>query len=84
MLKCGRVENIVQILSFRFSDGKTFHGDRYDGRDDSEVEALCNFYDVENEIVTLSKRPHCYVNVKGYRKHIFLKRDLQTGRLSMI
>lgn len=48
----GKKTKIAQILAFKFADGKTFYGDRYEGRDDREVEALCHFYVLKKGIVT--------------------------------
>lgn len=83
-MKYGKKMHIVQILAFRFADGKTFYGDRYDGKDDREVEALCNFYTLKRGIVTASEAPLRYINVKNRTRRIFLKRDLESGQLRMV
>lgn len=79
------VNRIVQIIRFRFADGKTFHGDQYKAdKSDQQVEALCNFFDCNNGIVTGSESCQRYINMKHYQKHVFLKRNLETGTLSLI
>lgn len=78
------VEQIVQILAFRFVDGKTFHGERYDNKDDKEVEALCNFFKITNGAISNTKIDQCYVNVANVIKHVFVKRQFDTGKLVLL
>lgn len=79
----GKRKRIAQILRFRFTDGKAFYGYRYEGRDKRGVEALCNLYELKNGIVSGVESSLCYVNVKSYKKHIHLKRDLASGNLRL-
>lgn len=84
-MKHGRVNRIVQIIGFRFLNGKPFYGDRFKaGKSELEVEALCNFFECSNNSVTGSDRTQSYINMKHYKRHVSLKRDLETGNLSII
>lgn len=83
-MKRGKKKHVVQILAFRFVDGKTFYGDRYENRDRREVEALCNFFEFKDGLLIASGVPLSYVNVKNCKNHVFLKRDLATGHLRQV
>lgn len=84
--KVKRVDCIAQILAFRFIGGKQkFYGDVYYSSSEDGVEYLCNFLE-ENRNGTLvnSSKAQRWVNVKNYRRHITLKRDIPTGNVTQI
>lgn len=39
---------------------------------------------IKDEVVTVVDRAQRYINFKNYKKHIFLKRDLESGKLTLI
>lgn len=74
------VEQLVQIISFRFCNGKKFFGDYYTFQDSNsktkDVEMLTNFFRIQNNIVTWDGRAQRWINVKNFSQHAVLKRDL--------
>lgn len=89
---------LVQILGFRFLDGKTFYGDFYliNGKETNkkaskndvdasrEVSALCSFFNHDNGIVTAVNHAPRIINLKFLIRKVFFKRDIPTGELKII
>lgn len=79
-------KRIVQVIAFKFFIGKRFYGDiyKFNKQAEREVAALCTLYDCNEKSVSASLRDQRYINMKHFRGHVTLKRDLLTGDLFLI
>lgn len=97
IMKFDGTDRIVQILGFRFLDGKTFHGDFYkikrdegksstDSDDDTsrQAAALCNFFKSNNGIVSALTRAHQLINLKFFVRRVLIQRNIATGELKVV
>lgn len=80
------VVRIMQVIKFKFCDGKKFHGDVYKrdfSKDDRAVSALCSLFNRKGKDVTFSNQPQKFINVTAFKAHAAIERDLATGKLSL-
>lgn len=83
-------KSIVQVIAFKFCIGKRFYGDiyKFNKQAEREVAALCTLYatlyDCNEKSVSTSLRDQRYINMKHFRGHVTLKRDIPTGNLVLI
>lgn len=80
---------LCQVIGFNFLTGReTFSGvscpltvseDKARG-----VAVLCNIFKVKNGIVTSSGQPFKYIDIKYFKMHVKLKRDLYTNDLRIV
>lgn len=81
------LDQLVQIISFRFCNGKKFYGDQYvfhDSNNETDVELLANFFKIQDKIVNWNGRAQRWINVKTYKRHSVLHRDLSSGNMVML
>lgn len=77
---------ITLIVSFKFYNGKRYHGDKYNVQNPKSIErvaALCTFFKQEENEIIPTALPQRYLDMKGFKGFISLNRDLLTGKLTM-
>lgn len=79
----------VQVLAFKFMNGKTFHGDHYsfkrakEGQRGSTVMVFCNFFKENGNDLTPTKCQQRYIKVEDYIAHLYPKLEIRTGVLKL-
>lgn len=85
VMKFENLNFIVQILSFKFEDGKKFHGTQFKkAASTRQVNALCVFFNLHNGFITTSKREPRLINVNAFKNHCKFERDPVTGKLKYV
>lgn len=95
MMNFNGKHQLVQILGFRFVDGKTFHGDFYllNRKDDEselndtsrEVCALCHFFNIDdNNVVIAVNHAARLINLKLFIRRVFFKREISSGEMKIV
>lgn len=86
-MKFQRSARVVQVLGFKFANGKTFHGDHYlfnRAKDNSSAVVLfCNFFEEKGDDLIPTKCLQRYIKVENYIKHLHPKLQWQSGTLKM-
>lgn len=77
-------EQFVQVISFKFTDGKRFYGDSYfiKENDTRGIEALCYFLENrDGKLIDADHLQHRYINVKSFKRVVSLKRSIESAEL---
>lgn len=80
-------EQFVQVISFKFTDGKRFYGDSYfmKKNDTRGVEALCYFLENQDgKLIDVDHLQPRYVNVKNFKRVVSLKRNIESAELMLL
>lgn len=69
-MKFERSNRLVQVLGFKFVNGKTFHGDHFSferaKEESSAVMVFCNFFEKDGDHLVPTKVPQRYIKVENY------------------
>lgn len=82
-------DRLCQVLGFKFLTGNSkFSAMSCPIEVDEEkargVAVLCAFFQAENNVVTALKRVPKYVDMKKFKNHVTIKRDLDTDKITLL
>lgn len=82
-------DRLCQVLGFKFLSGNPKFSSiscpiSVKKENARGVSVLCNFFTVQNKVLTVAKTAPDYINIDNFKKHVILKRDLHTNDLFIV